>query len=169
MRELLIFILSLISFGLFSQEISKKRNLNEPKKLMFGIQAGAGWAYEDEAHLFNVSTCLTLDYHLKNFFFIQFAPQYSWLWKWNEHYLTLPIHLRKKIGVKFSLFAGPALTFDVGYFKDLGFSGGAYYHFSKRSALAISALSFTLYDYYIDYLYVPISISYFLWKISWHA
>ncbi|UCH14702.1 MAG: hypothetical protein JSV22_01765 [Bacteroidales bacterium] len=130
------------------------------KKFIIGIHAGIGWAYEDKAHLYNTSASFTFDYHLKNNYFIQFAPQYSWLWKWNEHYLTIPIHIRRKFGKRLSLFAGPALTFDIGYFKDLGISAGAYYHFRKRSALAISAFTFTLYDYYIDYFYVPVSISY---------
>ena len=160
MRKLLIIILSLLSFGTFSQEVKKSNSLNTNKKFIFGIQAGAGWAYEDEAHLFNTSACLTLDYHFKNNFLIQFAPQYSWLWKWNEHYLTLPIHLRKRLNKKFSLFVGPALTFDVGCFRDLGISAGAYYHISNRTALALSVFTFTLYDYYIDYVYAPISISY---------
>jgi len=160
MRKLLIIILSLLSFDTFSQEVKTSNSLNTNKKFIFGIQAGAGWANEDEAHLYNTSISISLDYHLRNNYFIQFAPQYSWLWKWNEHYLTLPIHIRKKIGNKFSLFAGPALTFDVGCFRDFGISGGAYYHISNRSALALSVFTFTLYDYYIDYVYAPVSISY---------
>ena len=160
MRKLLIIILSLLAFDTFSQEVATSNSMSSPKKLIFGIQAGAGWAYEDKAHLYNTTACLTLDYYIKNNFFIQFAPQYSWLWKWNEHYLTLPIHLIKNINDKFSLFAGPALTFDITHFKDLGVSGGAYFYLSKRSALALSAYTFTLYDYNIDYLYIPISISF---------
>jgi hypothetical protein len=160
MRNLLIIILSLISFSTFCQEIETSNSLNTNKKFIFGVQAGVGWAYEDEAHLYNTSFCISIDYQLKNGLYIQFAPQYSWLWNWNEHYLTLPIHLRKKIGNKFSLFAGLALTFDIGYFKDLGISGGAYYHISNRSALALSVFTFTLYEYFIDYLYAPVSISY---------
>jgi hypothetical protein len=150
----------LFSVTVTGQEILNYTSLVKPKKLIFGIQAGVGWAYEDEANLFNTAISFTTDYRIKNNYFIQFAPQYSWLWKWNEHYLTLPIHLRKKFGSRLSLFAGPALTLDVGYFKDLGISAGAYYHFSNHSALAISVFSFTLYDYNIDYLYVPVSISY---------
>ena len=142
------------------QEAVKGDNISVNKNFIFGINTGAGWAYEDKAHLFNTSVSLTIDYHLKSNYFLQFAPQYSWLWKWNEHYLTLAIHLRKKFGKRFSLFAGPALTFDIGYFKDLGISMGGYFHIDNHSAIAISAFTFTLYDYYIDYLYVPVSISY---------
>jgi len=157
---MLIIILSLFSMSIISQGISNTDTLDQLNKFMFGVQGGAGWAYEDEAHLFNISAGVTINYQIKSNFFIQFSPQYSWLWKWNEHYLTLPLHLRKKLGNKFSLFAGPALTFDVGNFKDIGISGGAYFHFTKRSALAISAFTFTLFDYDIDYLYVPVCISY---------
>ena len=158
----LIVLSILLSLSVFSYSQVNNENIPDPeiKKLQFSIQTGAGWAYEDKANLFNTSASLTLDYHLKKQFYLQFAPTYSWLWKWNEHYMTLPIHLRKKFGNKFSLFAGPALTFDVGYFKDLGISAGGYYHLSEHSAIAVSAFTFTLYEYYIDYLYVPISISY---------
>lgn len=157
---MLIFILCIFPGISSSQPISNEGAVIKPKKLIFGIQGGAGWAFEDEADLFNTSVSLTVDYHIKHNFFMQFAPQYSWLWKWNEHYLTLPFHLRKKFGERISLFAGPALTFDIGNFKDVGISVGAYYHFTKRSALEVSAFTFTLYDYDIDYLYVPVSISY---------
>ena len=156
MRGVLLIFACFITFFCQGQISDTKK---EPK-FGFGVNAGVGWAYEDKSHLFNTSICMTVDYCLKNNYFIQFAPQYSWLWKWNEHYLTIPIHLRKKFGERFSLFAGPALIFDVGYFKDLGISGGAYYHFSNYSALAFTVFSFTLYDYYIDYLYVPVNISY---------
>jgi len=159
---MLIIILSLFSMSIISQEISNTDTLDQLNKFMFGARGGAGWAYEDEAHLFNIAAGVTIDYRIKNNFFIQFAPKYSWLWKWNEHYLTLPLHLRKKIRNKLSLFAGPALTFDVGYFKDIGISGGAYYHFTKRSALVVSVYTFTLYDYDIDFLYIPVSITYHL-------
>jgi hypothetical protein len=133
---------------------------NKIPKFEFGVNAGVGWANEDEACLYNSSICLSVDYRIINKYSIQFAPQYSWLWKWNEHYLTIPIHLRKKFGERFSLFAGPALSFNVGNFNDLGFSGGVYYHFCNHSALAVTVFSFTLYDYCIGYLYVPVSISY---------
>jgi hypothetical protein len=156
---MLIIIFCFFSVTVTGQEILNNTSLVKPKKLIFGIQAGAGWAYEDETNLFNTAISFTTDYRIKNNYFIQFAPQYSWLWKWNEHYLTFPVHLRKKFGSGLSLFAGPALTFDVPYFKDLGISGGAYFHFSDQFALAVSVFSYTLYDYYIDYLYVPVSIS----------
>lgn len=156
MRGVLFILACFITLFCQGQRPDTKK---EPK-FEFGINTGVGWAYEDEAHLFNTSCCFSMDYRIKNKYFIQLAPQYSWLWKWNEHYLTIPIHLRKKFGDRLSLFAGPALTFDIGYFKDLGISGGAYYHFNNHSALAVTVFSFTLYDYYIDYLYVPVNISY---------
>jgi len=129
-------------------------------RFLFGVQAGSGWAFEDETHLFNIAAGLTVDYQMTNHLFLQFAPAYSWLWRWNEHYLTLPFHFRAKIGGILSLFAGPALTFDVGYFKDLGVSAGVYLHLNDRFALVLSAYTFTLYGYDIDYLYVPVNISY---------
>ncbi len=158
-RFLVIIILftSLLSRG---QEKSTDHSQPDAGRFLFGIQAGNGWAYEDENHLFSLFGGLTFDYRISDHLFLQFAPSYSWLWKWNEHYLTLPIHLRVKLGEIISLFAGPALTFDVGYFKDLGVSAGAYLHLDERFALVLSAYTFTLYDYDIDYLYVPINISY---------
>lgn len=154
---ILIFTFSYLTYTFCQVEDALTSNAG---KLTMGIRAGAGWSYADEAHLFNTSTSLAIDYHLKNSYYIQFAPTYSWLWKWNEHYLTIPVHMRKRFGEKFSLFAGPALTFDVGYFKDLGLSGGAYYHISTNSSIVISAFTFTLYDYHIDFLYVPVSVIY---------
>lgn len=100
-----------------------------------------------------------VDYRIKSKFFVQLAPQYSWLWKWNEHYLTLPIHLKKFFGARLSIFTGPALTFDVGYFKSLGVSAGVDYQFSNHCAVFISVFSFDLFDYSIDYLYVPVSVA----------
>ena len=104
------------------QEIDEIDHSYDSKRLTFSTNLGAAWAFEDKAHLFSASTGIILDYHLIHNFYVQFAPKYSWLWKWNEHYLTLPVHVRKKFGDKFSVFAGPALTFDIGYFKDLGIS-----------------------------------------------
>jgi hypothetical protein len=152
----------LLPISIFSYSQGINTDVSDPKreKIIFGIQAGAGWAYEDEAHLFNTSTGITFDYRFLDKYNIQFAPRYSWLWKWNEHYLTLPVHIRKKFGQRISLFAGPAFTLDIGHFKDLGISAGACYHFSRRSALVISAFVFTLYDYHIDYFYMPVSIAY---------
>ncbi len=160
MRIMLSIILCWSAVTVLCQEAPIQPLPAKSKKLILGVQAGLGWGFADERYLFNTSAIPTVDYRLKNNFFIQFAPQYSWQWKWNEHYLTLPIHLRKKFGSSFSLFAGPALTFDIGYFKDFGISGGAYYHFSRNDALSISTYTFTLYDYDIDYLYVPVTISY---------
>lgn len=130
------------------------------KRFQFGVQAGTGWAYADESHLFNTALGLTVDYRITDNLFIQFAPGYFWLWKWDEHYLSLPLHLRKTFGERISLFAGPALNYDVGHFKDLGISAGVILHYSDRCALVLSATVFTLYDYDIDYLYVPVNILY---------
>lgn len=129
-------------------------------KFLFGVHAGTGWAYADEAHLFNTVVSVTVDYHIAKNFYLQFAPGYIWAWKWNEHYLTLPIHIRKRFGECISLFAGPALIFDIGHFKDLGVSAGIYFHYTTRSSLVLSASAFTLYDYNIDFLYLPVNISY---------
>lgn len=159
-KILQIFIFLAFTYQSYCQEKIDSTILTENRKLFFGATLGIGWAYEDEAHLYNTSTSFAVEYRIINNYYFQFAPIYSWLWKWNEHYLTLPIHIGKKFGNKISLFAGPALTFDVGFFKDFGISAGTYYHFNKKSALLLSAFTFTLYDYYIDYLYVPVSLSY---------
>ena len=59
--------------------------LDSPKpvagRFLFGVQAGGGWAYEDESHLFNAMASLTVDYRITDNLFVQFAPGYSWLWK----------------------------------------------------------------------------------------
>jgi len=133
---------------------------SDTTRFLIGIQAGNGWAWEDKNHLFSLFAGLTFDYRISDHLFLQFAPSYSWLMRWNEHYLTLPIHLRKKFGEIISLFAGPALTFDIGHFKDLGVSAGAYVHLNDRFTLAFSVFTFSLFDNDIDYLYVPINISY---------
>jgi hypothetical protein len=156
MKKIIIAILFLSCLNVHSQT----DNHTGKEKFIPGINIGAGTAYADKAFNHHIAFSLTIDYHIKKGFFLQFAPKYSWLWKWNEHYLTLPVHLRKMFGDKISIFAGPALTFDIGYFKDLGISAGGCYHFSRRSAVILSAFTFTLYDYYIDYLYVPVSLSY---------
>ena len=160
LRYLQLFTLLIYSSQLYSQEYFDQNFQTENKKFSLSADAGMSWAYEDKAHLFNTSTSAILDYQIKNKFHLQFAPRYTWLIKWNEHYLTLPFHLRKQLGKKLSLFAGPALTIDIGYFKDLGISAGMDYYFSKRSAIKLSVFTFTLYDYHIDYLFVPIGLTY---------
>lgn len=158
---ILIHLVQLIDFELVGQENTMIKNSStHDRKISIGINSGMSWAYEDRASLWGPQASVTIDYKIYNNIFVQFAPKYTWLMKWNEHYLTLPIHLRKKFGDKFSLYAGPALTFDLGYFKDLGLSAGAYYHINNRHAIVLSAYTFTLYDYFIDYLYVPVSLSY---------
>lgn len=152
----------LLFASLSSQGQEWAMDVNGPAagKFRFGVHVGSGWAYVDKTHLFNLSATLTIDYRILHHLYIQFAPGYSWLWKWNEHYLTLPVQLRKRFGECISLFAGPALTFDVGHFKDLGVSAGAYVHLNERFALVLSVYTFTLYDDDIDFLYVPVNISY---------
>ena len=130
------------------------------RMLIFGSNGGIGASYTDRQILFNLQGSVTMDYVLKNTWSVQMAPKYTWLIKWNEHYLTLPVHLRKKIGDRFSFYAGPALTFDIGYFKDIGLSSGIYFHYSERSAINLSAFTFTLYDYHIDYLFIPVGLTY---------
>ena len=160
LRYLQLFTLLIYSSQLYSQEYFDQNFQTENKKFSLSADAGMSWAYEDKAHLFNTSTSAILDYQIKNKFHLQFAPRYTWLIKWNEHYLTLPVHLRKKIGDRFSFYAGPALTFDIGYFKDIGLSSGIYFHYSERSAINLSAFTFTLYDYHIDYLFIPVGLTY---------
>ena len=159
-RVLVIFVALLIPVSSFSQIIPITEHTNEHKNWEAGTRVGIGWAYEDNAHLYNTVVAFSLDYRIAPKWYLQFIPAYSWLWKWNEHYLTLPIHIRKIIDRRLSIFAGSALTYDVGYFKDLGISAGAYFHLDERSAIVLSAFTFTLYDYHIDYLYVPISLSF---------
>ena len=84
-----------------------------------GADLGLSCSYTDEVFLFSVPVSVNLDYHFKKGYYLQFAPKYTWLFKWNEHYLSLPLHLKKRFGNRISLFAGPALTFDVGYFRDI--------------------------------------------------
>ena len=160
LRYIQLFALLIYGSQLYAQEYTDQDFKDENKKLSLSVDAGMSWAYEDKAHLFNTTTSAIFDYQIKNNFYFQFAPRYTWLIKWNEHYLTLPLHIRKQFGKKLSLFAGPALTFDIGYFKDLGISAGLYYHFSKRSAIKLSVFTLTLYDYHIDYLFVPIGLTY---------
>ena len=155
--SILLLFASLISQG---QESAMDRNKPVVDRFQFGVQAGSGWACEDETHLFSLLAGLTVDYQMTDHLFLQLAPSYSWQWTWNEHYLILPVHLRAKFSEIISLFAGPALTCDIGNFKDLGVSAGAYFHLNNRFALVLSVYTFTLYDYDIDYLYVPVNISY---------
>ena len=158
------FFILLFLFNLPGQSLGQKTtepdHSSDDKTFVIGINLGIGWAYEDKAHLLNTSFGVTLDYHLKKHFYLQFAPRYSWLWKWNEHYLTLPIHVKKTFDNKLSIFAGPALSFDVGYFQSFGISAGLSYQWGKKSSIMLSAFSFTLHNYHIDYIYVPITLSY---------
>ena len=155
MRLLLLIIISFF----FIRPLTA-HDISANKKVIFGTNGGVGASYTDKVFLLNLQGSYTLDYFVNNNLSIQLAPKYTWLIKWNEHYLTLPIHLRKKIGERFSVFAGPSLTFDIGYFKDLGISAGVYYHFSKKQAFILSAYTFTLYDYNIDYIFIPVGIAY---------
>ncbi len=131
-----------------------------PSKFVFSTNMGLAGSYTDRAYLLSTQAGFGITYLLNENYGIQFSPKYNWLIKWNEHYLCLPIHLTRNFGQRITLYAGPALTFDVGYFKDVGFSGGVSYKIKVHSSLALSAFTITLYDYHIDYLYVPVSISY---------
>lgn len=158
----IIKIMLFVSFTTFSycQDSTVSLKKCNEKDLVFGTNLGMSCYYTDKAFLFSVPSSFSIDFHIKKDYYIQFAPKYSWLWKWNEHYLTLPIHIRKHINKRISVYAGPAITWDIGYFRDLGISAGAYFQINDRSSIILSAFTFTLYDYYIDYLYIPVGISY---------
>jgi hypothetical protein len=65
------------------------------KMFKFGTKGGIGASYTDRHILINLQGSFTLDYYFKNAWSVQLAPKYTWLIKWNEHYLTIPIHLKK--------------------------------------------------------------------------
>lgn len=152
----------LMSASLISQGQDKASVRSDPfaGRFLIGVQAGNGWACEDEKHLFNLTAGLTIDYQIADHFFLQLAPSYYWLWTWNEHYFILPVHFRQKYSDLFSLFAGPAITFNVGYSENVGLSVGAYIHLDNRFALVLSVYAFRLYGHDTDFLYVPINMSY---------
>lgn len=161
MKHSLIFLLVLsISVLAVSQEPAASSGMNLNGKLNLSAGMGLAGAYADKAFQWSAPITIQVDYYLKHGLFLQFAPSYSWYWRWNDHYLTFPLHLGKRIGNKWSVYAGPALSLDVGYFKDLGISAGFNYHITEQSVLRISAYTFTLYDYHIDYLMVPVSVGY---------
>jgi len=126
-------------------------NAETPEKLGLGFSAGPAVTYTDKAFLLSTQISGHLDYKISERCFIQLAPKYTWLIRWNEHYLTLPLHIGARFGERISCVAGPALTFDLGFFRDIGISAGVFYRFSERSAIGLSAHTFTLYDYSIDY------------------
>jgi hypothetical protein len=129
-------------------------------RLHAGINAGIGTSFTDKAVLFTLHGGVACDYFFIGTWYLRLAPEYTWLIRWNEHYLTFPVQAGRKMGRKMSFYAGPAVTFDIGYFRNLGLSAGADYHFGKRSAIMISAFTFTLFDYHVDYVFIPVSISY---------
>lgn len=88
------------------------------------------------------------------------APKYSWLFRWNEHYLTVPIHIKKYFTKRIGLFAGPCITWDIGYFRDFGISGGVSFRIGNSASIKLSVFTFSLADYYITYHYIPLGISY---------
>ena len=139
---------------------TEKYHTDPDYDFLFGGNIGVSCSYSDEAFNFSFPVSLTLDYYIKKGYYLQVAPKYSWLFWWNEHYFTLPLHVRRRFSKRLSLYLGPSITWDIGYFKDLGISAGAYFHFGKNSSIILSAFTFTLYDYYIDYQYLPICISY---------
>jgi hypothetical protein len=153
---MLMFVLSAVSIK--AQEILPGPDaLN---KISIGVKAGLGFSYTDKAFLLNVPASISIDYKLSKKYYLQFAPNYIWLIRWNEHYLSLPIHLGLRANNKWSFFAGPALTFDIGNFKDWGISAGIHYHVGTRSSIILSGTTFSLYDYKIDFLFVPVGITF---------
>lgn len=158
MRLFLIFTGLILFFRLGAQE-----NINDQKpgcKFQLGVSAGVGGSYTDKAFLLNLPASINIDYRISDNYFLQFTPGYLWLIRWNEHYLNLSLHAGRKFGNRFNLFLGPALTFDVGFFHDLGVSFGADYQLSERSSIMLSSYTFTLYDYHIDYFFMPLKFSY---------
>jgi len=157
MRQLMIILIYFLCLITSGQEI---KDSYIDKDISFGVNLSLNGSYNDKAYNIGIPFSFIVDYKLKNDFSIQFAPKYTWLYKWNEHYLTIPLHLKKDFGEKIEIYVGPALTFDLGYFKDLGISAGILYQVGNRSSLILSAYTFTLYDYHIDYFYLPIGVSY---------
>ena len=157
---IVIFLLSFLSLPIYSQVSTTGFEAQKDHNFLFGMNAGMSCSYNDNAFNFAPTVSFSFDYHLINGYYLQFAPRYSWLYKWNEHYLTLVLHLRKRFGKRVSLFLGPCISWDVGFFNDLGISAGAYIHLGSKSAIMLSAFTFTLYDYNIDYTYIPVAISY---------
>lgn len=154
--------LSIIILFTFSTTLPAQKAANQ--RFILGSNIGASCAYADLAFNFALTGSITLDYHLKNGYYLQLAPRYSWLWRWNEHYLTVPLHLRKQLNDHLSVYAGPAMSWDIGYFRDLGFSGGINLHITRKSAIQLFVFTFSLKDYEIDYWYVPVGVAY---QISW--
>jgi hypothetical protein len=149
-----------VLFGIcFTRSVAAQDSPGD-KMFIFGTNGGIGASYTDKLILLNLQGSMTLDYFFKDTWSIQFAPRYTWLAKWNEHYLTIPVHLRKILSGKLSVYAGPALTFDIGYFKGPGISAGINFHLSNRSALNLSVYTFTLYHYHIDYMFIPVGLTY---------
>ena len=149
-----------VLLGLFFIKPLQAQESSKEKLFIFGTDGGIGASYTDKALLLSIQGSFTMDYSLKDTWALQIAPRYTWLILWNEHYLTIPLHLKKRLSDRLSAYMGPALTFDIGYFKDLGISAGIYYHLGKRSAINFSFFTFTLYDYHIDYLFIPIGLTY---------
>jgi hypothetical protein len=160
--KLIVILISICCFvekG-FTQEVIQADKSNDNHKFSMSGNLGLSFAYADKRSLISPTTSVSTSFHLKKGYYLEFAPRYTWICKWNEHYLTLPIHLKKQVNKRVSLFAGPAITWDVGYFRDFGISAGADLYIGENSSIKLSFFTFTLYDYYIDYLYVPVGISY---------
>jgi hypothetical protein len=131
--------------------------------ILIGSGGGVSCSYSDKTFLYSTPAFLSLDYHIKNGYYLQIAPKYSYLYRWSEYYLTLPLHVRKQISNRFSLYVGPCITWEIPYFRDLGISAGAYFHINKNTSIILSVFTFTLWDYYIDYTYIPIGVSFNYW------
>ena len=157
-KTLLIFLVLLFTISGKGQTVKRSEELSRRYRL--GLSGGFGASYTDKALLFNLPAAISIEYRLGRSFWLEFAPEYSWLIRWNEHYLVLPLHLRVEIMQNVSAFAGPAFVFDLGYFRDLGLSAGVSNPINHRNSVSISAFTFTLYDYHIDYLYIPVTLMY---------
>ena len=162
MKNLILFTgFFLLSTYATGQNDDKKMNSDHIGRFLIGIDLGISGSYSDAAH--NISapvSSICLDYHIGKNYYLQIAPRYSWLFRWNEHYLTLPLHVRKRFNKLLSVYEGPSITRDVGYFRDLGISVGINFHISERSSINLSVFTFSLADYHIHYRYVPVGISF---------
>lgn len=149
----------LLSHLLMSQEIVKE-NHKFLNKITIGARTGLGTAYTDNLFVICIPASLSFEVESVNRFYLRMAPEYTWLVKWNEHYLTLPLQIKKQFGEHISLFAGPCITWEPGSFHDWGLSGGIQYQISDKSSIILSAFTFDLNAYCIDYRFVPVGITY---------
>ncbi|MFC2086329.1 hypothetical protein ACFLQ9_01270, partial [Bacteroidota bacterium] len=91
MKNIMILIVLIVLSLMASSQINASEIKNDriPDFLM-GSNLGISCSYNDYAYNISFPVSLSLDYHIKNGYYLQIAPKYSWLFRWNEHYLTLP-------------------------------------------------------------------------------